>query len=143
MGKAKRRKQLNSNHGNPKGFQLQPTNKNVTPVVKQTGFLEVEDSEESSFYDSRPELLTYINELKAVKMTLQQFRDKFADQMDIIEIEPNVIIQSWEMNYQGKGLAVSYRGYSGPPELFPFPDAENPDAPIPPDVCDYLASFWI
>lgn len=101
---------------------------------------------EESFYKNRPILAKRIALLKSEKMTLQQFRESFSQELDLIEIYPDVEItlvssgKQWQ--YRGPALAVRAIGKHGHANCFPFPDANQPDAPIPPEVFDYLARFW-
>jgi hypothetical protein len=72
-------------------------------------------------------------------MRLEEFRQEFGGDLDILELTTGSISSPQTGHYEGQVLAVRTAGEGYPPYMFPMPDA---DAPVPDEVFDYLASDW-
>lgn len=99
----------------------------------------LDDDDEENLISMPEEMAAYLNELKARKMGLEEFRQEFGEELDILELRIGSIFLSQTGHYEGQVLAVRSAGEGYPPYLFPMPDA---DAPVPDEVFDYLASDW-
>jgi len=120
--------------------QPKPFNTKSSGRIQPPAFL---DNDDENLVSMPEETVAYLNELKARKMGLEEFRQEFGQDLDIIEISEGTItsdtLDSEASTYKGQVLAVRYGGKSGPAEMFPMPNASGP---VPDDVFDYLASFW-
>jgi hypothetical protein len=137
---AKKRKKATGFGELPKA-QKQPKASNTErsgPVQPPT-FL---DDDEENLISMPEEMVAYLNELKARKMGLEEFRQEFGEELDILELSEGSMtthsVGSAPSTYEGQVLAIRYRGKTGPAEMFPMPEASGP---VPDDTFDYLASF--
>lgn len=117
-----------------KSQNLSVTSKEPNTILPSMDFME----EGTVQMDS--EATAYLAELKARKMSFEEFRVEFGNDLDILELTTGYINSSETGHYKGQVLAVRYSGKTGPAELFTMPDSGGP---VPGDVFDYLASFWL
>lgn len=136
MGRNKKKNQF-------KGFGQPPQPKKQKAEPPSLVFPDWDDEEEE--IELTPEQQRYLDEMKARNLTLEEFKQEFSGELDTIEITEGYI-RSYEgdrvVEYEGKTLAVRQRGYSGPADLIPFPNADDPTSPVPPEVYDTILWYW-
>ena len=119
----------------PKGFGVTSHSDKSSQVPSRQGL-----THKISAIESLSEGLdAHVAALKARKMDLETFRSEFQNDFELIELQTGSYYSSETGDYTGQLLAVRYQNESGPPEVYPMPDAS---AAVPDDVFDYLSSYW-
>lgn len=144
IGKASRRKKLRLNYGKP-GSEKEKREQRKSPLeealeeaVEETDLGYEEDEDE---YE---EVIGIYAEMKEKGMTLDEFRERFVGELEVVEIGQIEI--AWggldieTSKYKGLGLIIRHQ-LEEDCQLFPFSDAENPKAKVPSEVFDYLSSL--
>ena len=127
VGQAKRRKELVPNYGKP-------------GLKRGSGLNYRKYEEGEGEYEKAVEIYA---EMKERGMTLDQFRKRFSEELEVIRV--GLVGITWEgsdveLEYTGRALIVKHQ-LEKDPEAFPFSDADDPEAKVPSEVFDYFSSL--